>query len=99
VENPYIVENYLVTSEAGFSPFEQYLGPPPFRDLRGEGLWPVLAYTEDGGIHPGKVSLLFCGSNVRRVAILRIPFACRWVEENITFRHTFDIHSSESTMI
>jgi len=55
-ENKYSQEHYLVTSQSGLSPFEQYLGPALFHDLYGEGLRPVLAYTADGGIHPGKVS-------------------------------------------
>jgi hypothetical protein len=56
--DPYNLDNYLLTSAEGFSPFEQNLGKAPFKDLRGDDIWPALAYTEDGGVHPGKVSKL-----------------------------------------
>ena len=55
VTNPYNLDNYLLSSSEGFSPFEQNLGEAPFHDLHGEDIWPALAYVEDGGIHPGKV--------------------------------------------
>jgi hypothetical protein len=56
--DPHNLDNYLLTSAEGFSPFEQNLGKAPFKDLRGDDIWPALAYTEDGGVHPGKVSSL-----------------------------------------
>jgi len=58
--DPYNLDHYLLTSSEGFSPFEQNLGQAPFHDLRGEDVWPALAFTEDGGVHPGKVVSLSC---------------------------------------
>jgi hypothetical protein len=55
-EDAHQINDYLITSAPHFSPFEQDLGPPPFQDLHGEAVWPALAYTADGGVHPGKVS-------------------------------------------
>jgi hypothetical protein len=53
--NPYTLDNYILTSSEGFSPFEQNLGTAPFHDKNGDPIWAALAYTEDGGVHPGKV--------------------------------------------
>jgi hypothetical protein len=53
--DPFNLDNYLLTSSEGFSPFDQNLGTAPFHDLHGEEIWAALAYTEDGGVHPGKV--------------------------------------------
>jgi len=55
ISDPYNLDHYLLNSAEGFSPFEQNLGEAPFRDLRGQNIWAGLAYTEDGGVHPGKV--------------------------------------------
>lgn len=55
ISDPYNLDHYLLTSVEGFSPFEQNLGEAPFHDLHGENIWASLAYTEDGGVHPGKV--------------------------------------------
>jgi hypothetical protein len=57
--DPYNLDNYLLTSAEGFSPFEQNLGEAPFHDRNGEPIWAALAYIEDGGIHPAKVFCLY----------------------------------------
>ena len=54
--DPYNLDHYLLTSSEGFSPFEQTLGDAPFHDKNGDPIWAALAYTEDGGAHPGKAA-------------------------------------------
>ena len=56
--DPRNLDHYLLTSSEGFSPFEQNLGTAPFEDQNGDSVWAALAYTEDGGVHPGKAYLL-----------------------------------------
>jgi hypothetical protein len=53
--DPYVLDNYLLTSSEGFSPFEQNLGDAPFVDKNGDPVWAGLAYVDDGGVHPCKV--------------------------------------------
>jgi hypothetical protein len=55
-DDPYNLDHYLLTSSEGFSPFEQTLGDAPFHDKNGDPIWAALAYTEDGGAHPGKAA-------------------------------------------
>ena len=87
------INDYLVTSSSGFSPFEQDLGEAPFVDLSGEGIWPALAYTEDGGVHPCKVVICACRKLTLGRPTSGLPNSCafRWtrVSPPSTF-HLFD---------
>ena len=99
--DPYQLDNYLITSAEGFSPFEQNLGKAPFKDLHGDDIWPALAYTEDGGVHPGKVSLTFAQTTLtfrlRCISTLQSEFLS--AARNTICRRTRPIRSSFSIRI
>jgi hypothetical protein len=52
--DPYEVENYLASSDV-LGKLRIGLGDAPFRGVKEGGIWPGLAYTKDGAVHPCKV--------------------------------------------